>query len=432
MIFSSYKKTISELEEKVAELNAFYDAVSSSVAKIEFNPDGTIRTANELFLNVVGYTENEIVGKHHRMFCTSSDTQSKAYSDFWQALMRGKAQFGEFKRLNKAGDEVWINATYFPVVLNDKVVKVIKIANDITQEKVALSEQLSLANALDTSTAIIEFEPDGNIVNANNNFCNAVGYSISELKGKHHKMLCPDQFYIDNPHFWQQLASGQFKSGRFNRIDAHGEEIWIEATYNPILNEQNKVTKVIKFASDITETVKREQRVIEAANIAKETSAETEKTASRGTEYLSSSVKITDQISHQLNHAMETIAHLNEQSKKITAIVSTISAIAEQTNLLALNAAIEAARAGEQGRGFAVVADEVRSLASRTSQSTDEINSVVTENQSLTTQITELITEVSSTTALGLEQIRTASDVMVEIKQGASNVTNSVVELTQH
>lgn len=431
MFFTHRKKTIEALTEQIEELSAFNYAINSAVAKIEFESTGTITDANELFLSVVGYSREEIIGKHHREFCTSQDSESASYNQFWQALAKGTPQFGQFKRVNKAGVTVWLEATYFPVFTKGKVNKIVKIASDITQEKQAFSNQLSIATALDASTAIIEFTPDGTIMNANKNFCQAIGYDLKELKGKHHKQLCPDQFYQDNPRFWQELASGHFKSGRFERIDANGNEIWIEATYNPIRDEHNKVVKVIKFASDITDTVKREQRVAEAANIAHETSISTEETATQGGLHLDNSVETTCKISQQLDQAMETIALLNEQSKKITAIVSTISAIAEQTNLLALNAAIEAARAGEQGRGFAVVADEVRSLASRTSQSTDEINAMVLENQALTNKITEVMTEVSSTTTQGLEQIENVTSVMKAIREGAANVSRSVADLTQ-
>jgi methyl-accepting chemotaxis protein len=253
-----------------------------------------------------------------------------------------------------------------------------------------------------------------------------MGYSLSQLKGQHHRIFCDESFYREQPHFWEDLAKGQVKSGLFLRRTSHGNEIWLEASYNPIKNEAGKVIKVIKFASDVTERIQRAQAVSEAARIAHSISQETTRAAATGATLLNSSVSISTAISEQVGRMSDLIGLLNEQSKSIEAIVSTISSIAEQTNLLALNAAIEAARAGDQGRGFAVVADEVRQLAARTSLSTSEIDSVVQKNRELTAQITNNINEVAVSALRGKEQIVEVSSVMVQIEQGATNVTQTV------
>ncbi len=253
---------------------------------------------------------------------------------------------------------------------------------------------------------------------ANQNFLSCVGYSLSQLKGQHHRLFCDESFYREQPHFWDNLAHGQLKSGLFSRRDSHGNEIWLEATYNPIKDESGKVVKVIKFASEVTERIKRAQAVSEAANIAQTISQETTRFAETGSELLAASVAISSAISEQVSRTSGLIGQLNEQSKSIEAIVSTISSIAEQTNLLALNAAIEAARAGDQGRGFAVVADEVRQLAARTSLSTGEIASVVQKNRELTAQITGNINEVATSAQRGKEQIGEVSGVMSQIRAG--------------
>ncbi|MFC3034255.1 methyl-accepting chemotaxis protein [Pseudoalteromonas fenneropenaei] len=429
MIFNRFKQQIVNLTGRIAELEAMQNAIDESVAKIEFKPDGTIIAANDIFLSVVGYERQEIIGKKHRIFCHADYANSSHYEAFWRQLAQGQPHVGQFERVNKNGQMIWLDASYFPVKHQGKVVKVVKIASDISHEKQALQDQLSVFKALEASTAIIEFSPDGTILHANDNFCQAVGYRVEQLRGQHHRMLCTEQFYRENPHFWSQLSQGQFKTGRFLRLDAKGNEIWIEASYNPILDNHGKVVKVIKFAANITETVKREQRVLQAAQLAHNASLDTEKIATAGVEKLATTVDTTGQIFTQVKEAMQAISSLNEQSKHITAIVSTITAIAEQTNLLALNAAIEAARAGEQGRGFAVVADEVRSLAARTSQSTGEINTVVCENQALTDQVKKIMTLVSNTTEQGLVQIQAVSDVMEEIQQGAANVSRTVADL---
>ncbi|EKP0259441.1 PAS domain-containing methyl-accepting chemotaxis protein [Aeromonas sobria] len=416
-------------QTQLAQAHAFIDAVKKGVATISFTPQGVILEANPLFLSVVGYSEQEVVGKHHRMFCDAHYAQSASYSQFWQQLDHGETHSGIYQRFDKQRRELWLEATYFPVKVDGKVIKVVKIAADITESYIQLSRQKAIASALDRSLAIIEFTPKGDIITANQNFLSCVGYSLSQLKGQHHKLFCDDSFYREQPHFWEDLAHGQLKSGLFLRRDSHGNELWLEATYNPIKDESGKVIKVVKFASDVTERIKRAQAVSEAARIAHTISKETTQAASTGADLLNASVALSSAISEQVSKTSDLIGQLNEQSKSIEAIVSTISSIAEQTNLLALNAAIEAARAGDQGRGFAVVADEVRQLAARTSLSTGEIAAVVQKNRELTAHITSNIDEVASRALRGKEQISEVSSVMAQIEQGAISVTETVSNL---
>ncbi|HHQ4452135.1 TPA: methyl-accepting chemotaxis protein [Aeromonas veronii] len=423
------KAELQACQMQLAQAQAFIDAVKVGVATISFTPGGEILEANPLFLSVVGYSEQEVIGKHHRIFCDAHYAQSSSYAQFWEQLRQGHSHSGIYQRIDKHGRELWLEATYFPVKVEGKVVRVVKIASDITESYQQLSRQKAIISALDRALAIIEFTPKGEIVTANQNFLSCVGYSLSQLKGQHHRLFCDESFYREQPHFWDDLAHGQLKSGLFSRRDSHGNEIWLEATYNPIKDESGKVVKVIKFASEVTERIKRAQAVSEAANIAQTISQETTRFAETGSELLAASVAISSAISEQVSRTSGLIGQLNEQSKSIEAIVSTISSIAEQTNLLALNAAIEAARAGDQGRGFAVVADEVRQLAARTSLSTGEIASVVQKNRELTAQITGNINEVATSAQRGKEQIGEVSGVMSQIEQGAINVTETVSNL---
>ena len=423
------KAELQACQMQLAQAQAFIDAVKVGVATISFTPSGEILEANPLFLSVVGYSEQEVIGKHHRIFCDAHYAQSSSYAQFWEQLRQGHSHSGIYQRIDKHGRELWLEATYFPVKVEGKVVRVVKIASDVTESYQQLSRQKAIISALDRALAIIEFTPKGEIVTANQNFLSCVGYSLSQLKGQHHRLFCDESFYREQPHFWDDLAHGQLKSGLFSRRDSHGNEIWLEATYNPIKDESGKVVKVIKFASEVTERIKRAQAVSEAANIAQTISQETTRFAETGSELLAASVAISSAISEQVSRTSGLIGQLNEQSKSIEAIVSTISSIAEQTNLLALNAAIEAARAGDQGRGFAVVADEVRQLAARTSLSTGEIASVVQKNRELTAQITGNINEVATSAQRGKEQIGEVSGVMSQIEQGAINVTETVSNL---
>lgn len=284
----------------------------------------------------------------------------------------------------------------------------------------------ALFSALDKSLAVIEFDPSGLILSANQNFLKTLGYQPADVVGRHHRLFCYDNFYKENPQFWAQLAAGNFQSGQFERKDAKGNTVWLEATYNPIFDADGNVYKVIKFASDITERVNTGRQAAEAAA---STSEQTSQITTNARMVLEDAISTSARISAQITQAAQVTHELNNQSHSITEIVSTIRAIAEQTNLLALNAAIEAARAGDQGRGFAVVADEVRKLAARTSKATTEIAIVVNANHTLTESIREQMEQVRNISGQGLEKIEEVSTGMKEIEQGVNNFALIVNQL---
>ncbi|MFM5398111.1 methyl-accepting chemotaxis protein [Aeromonas veronii] len=429
MFNSKLKAELQQCQDQLLEQQGFFDAVHGSVATITFTPDGTVLAANDLFLNVVGFSAPEVIGQHHRIFCDKLYAQSSDYQQFWADLKQGRSRTGVFQRFNKRGEVIWLEATYFPVKLRGVVTKVIKIAADITEHHLQLLSQQAVVTALDRSLAVIEFTPGGEVIAANGNFLHTMGYTLAQVQGKHHRIFCDDQFYRDQPHFWDELGRGQFKSGLFCRQNSHGSKVWLEATYNPILDDNRRVVKVIKFASDITERINKSDAVREAAMLAHDAARETLNCAERGAGLLSSVVDTSSLIASQLTHSIGLINQLNEQSRSIEAIVSTISSIADQTNLLALNAAIEAARAGDQGRGFAVVADEVRQLAARTSLSTDEIAKVVQNNRELTAKVTSEMSDVASSAELGKQQVGEVDEVMSDIRREANNVSSTVSDL---
>ncbi|MBL0613387.1 methyl-accepting chemotaxis protein [Aeromonas veronii] len=429
MFNSKLKAELQQCQDQLLEQQGFFDAVHGSVATITFTPDGTVLAANDLFLNVVGFSAPEVIGQHHRIFCDKLYAQSSDYQQFWADLKLGRSRTGVFQRFNKRGEVIWLEATYFPVKLRGVVTKVIKIAADITEHHLQLLSQQAVVTALDRSLAVIEFTPGGEVIAANGNFLHTMGYTLAQVQGKHHRIFCDDHFYQENPHFWEELGRGQFKSGLFCRQNSHGSKVWLEATYNPILDDNRRVVKVIKFASDITERINKSDAVREAAMLAHDAARETLNCAERGAGLLSSVVDTSSLIASQLTHSIGLINQLNEQSRSIEAIVSTISSIADQTNLLALNAAIEAARAGDQGRGFAVVADEVRQLAARTSLSTDEIAKVVQNNRELTARVTSEMSDVASSAELGKQQVGEVNEVMSDIRREANNVSSTVSDL---
>ena len=429
MLFGTRKSAIAAdalTADKIAaqQVRDELNAIKTNTAYISFTADGVVLDANSIFLNIMNYSLDDIVGKHHRIFCEEDYARSSEYKAFWEELKTGKSFNGNFLRFKKNKQKVYLEASYFPVVGADgEISKVIKIANDITDMQESLKNKNAVLNALDRSLAVIEFEPDGTILTANRNFLQAMQYELDNIKGEHHKIFCDDTFYREHPNFWSQLASGQHFSGRFKRFDCHGKLIWLEATYNPIFDEKGHVYKVIKFASDITERV---TMTLNAVDLAAATSEETSQVASNAVQILNESVKTSADIADRVTKASATGEELKVQSKSISDIVVTIRSIADQTNLLALNAAIEAARAGDAGRGFSVVADEVRKLASNTSEATAEIAKVVERNHELINAMDQMLSSVSGTALHGKESISEVSRGLDEITQGVQSFVEMV------
>ena len=230
-------------------------AIDRSQAVVEFKLDGTIITANQNFLNALGYTLAEIAGKHHRMFVDPAEQAKPAYAAFWAALNRGECQAAEYKRIRKDGREIWIQASYNPILGADgKPVSVIKFATDITARKKQSIEDAGKMLAIGRAQAVIEFEMDGTIIDANQNFLNALGYTLAEVAGKHHSMFVEpaQRDSAEYRNFWDSLRRGQFQTAEYKRIGKGGKQVWILATYNPILDEAGKPLKVVEFATDVT------------------------------------------------------------------------------------------------------------------------------------------------------------------------------------
>ncbi|HEV8512930.1 MAG TPA: PAS domain-containing protein, partial [Cyclobacteriaceae bacterium] len=251
---------ITEQVVKQQELEGQMSAINASNAYIEFQPDGTIIKANDLFLSTLKYSLQEIEGKHHRMFCESSYGNSSTYQQFWANLRDGKAQIGEFKRLRKDGTEIWLQANYTPVK-DDKgnVIKVIKLATDITESKLTNADFQGQLAAIGKSNAVIEFNMDGTVITANDNFLSAMGgYSLNEIKGKHHRMFVEANYgrSAEYAEFWRKLNNGEFFVGTYSRVDKRGKDVYIQASYNPILDLNGRPFKVVKYATDMTEVIR--------------------------------------------------------------------------------------------------------------------------------------------------------------------------------
>lgn len=247
------------------------EALNKSLAVIEFEPNGKILTANANFLNVMDYRLEEIQGQHHSLFVSADEASSAEYRQFWQRLAQGEFISGEFRRLGKNGKEIWIQATYNPVVdKHGQVLKVVKFATDITEQKRCLTEYKGQVNAIGKSQAVIEFDLNGTILDANTNFLTTTGYSLGEIKGQHHQLFVMEE-YAKSPEyhaFWEKLGRGEFDSGEYLRIAKDGSEVWIQASYNPIYDANGKPYKVIKYATNITAQKVLERESRKAADLA--------------------------------------------------------------------------------------------------------------------------------------------------------------------
>ncbi|EEF24138.1 two component histidine kinase, putative, partial [Ricinus communis] len=252
------------IQTQDVELQAIHAALNRVQAVIEFDLEGKILHANENFLRAVGYTLDEVQGRHHAMFCEPEYAASPAYKQFWANLAKGEFNHGEYKRLAKGGREIWINASYNPIMDTDgQPYKVIKFATDITDSRMRNAEYEGKVSAISKAQAVIEFDMTGHVLSANDNFLDVMGYFIDDIKGEHHRMFCDPEYATSAEYkrFWQKLNRGEFDSGRYKRLGNNKKTVWIQATYNPILDLNGKPYKVVKFATDITAQVDLEESV---------------------------------------------------------------------------------------------------------------------------------------------------------------------------
>jgi methyl-accepting chemotaxis protein len=416
-------------------------AIGRAQAVIEFNLDGTIITANDHFLGAVGYSLAEIQGKHHSMFVSPAERDSAAYREFWASLNRGQFQSAEYKRYGKGGKEIWILASYNPI-LDDagKPFKVVKFASDVSDEKLKAANFVGQVEAIGKSQAVIEFNMDGTIITANENFLGAVGYRLDEIQGKHHSIfVAPAEQGDAYREFWASLNRGEFQAAEYKRVGKGGKEIWIQASYNPIRDLNGKPYKVVKYATDTTAQVIARMKSESVRGMMESVAAGAEQLNTSVREISEAMVKSKDtatQAVERVEAADHQAQRLSEAAGAMSNIVQLIGDITGQINLLALNATIESARAGEAGRGFAVVAAEVKNLANQAKQATDKIGTEIDNLNGISSDVVGALTAIKTaiqsvseyvaSTAAAVEEQSTVTEDMSSSMRRAAEEASSI------
>ena len=416
---------ITEQKLKNADFQGQLAAIGKSQAVIEFDMDGTIRWANENFLKTLGYTLDEIKGQHHRMFAEASYATSPEYAAFWKRLNEGTFDAGEYKRFGKGGKEVWIQASYNPIMDDTgKPFKVVKYATDVTAQKLQTADFEGQLDAIGKSQAVIEFDMDGTIRFANDNFLKTLGYTLDEIKGKHHRIFA-EPGYASSPDyaaFWERLNNGVFDAGEYKRIGKGGKEVWIQASYNPIFDLNGKPFKVVKYATDITAQKHLQQQVAE--------NAERERVAAQ---------ELQDKVEQLLEVAVaagegdltreitvDGIDSMGQLATGFREMIRNISSTLEQVNSGANQIDSGSSQIASSSQSLASGASEQAASLEQISASLEELSAMTSQSADNAVQATALSEEAQQSAMKGQSEMNVMSQAMDEIKASSSEISKII------
>ncbi|WP_083943371.1 methyl-accepting chemotaxis protein [Allorhizobium taibaishanense] len=379
-------------------------ALAKSQAVIEFDLNGTILSANDIFCRLMGYRPKELKGRKHALFCDPTYTSSQDYKTFWKKLADGEAQTATFKRINKAGEDVWINGSYNPVSNgNGKPYKIVKIANDVTAAQIQTLEDRGKMTAISRAQAVIEFTKTGEILAANENFLAVLGYTWEEIKGRHHSIFCDPAYASSTDYklFWEKLAGGEFVAEEFKRIGKGGKVAWIQASYNPIFDADGRVTKVVKFATDVTDRVRSVSEIGEALQAV----SEGDLTVTLERPFVAG----LDQIRLDFNQAMA----------KLTAAMHNVAvnagAIAAGTNQIK-SASDDLSRRTEQQAAS----------VEETAAALEEVTQTVTDSAKRAAEAAKLVARTRTQAEASSDVVRNAIAAMGQIERSSSEISNII------
>lgn len=379
------------------------DAFSRSQAIISFTPDGTILDANENFCKAIGYERSEIIGKHHRIFVEQKEALSAEYKEFWRKLAKGEYDQRQYKRITKSGNEIWIEASYNPVIHRGKVIKIVKIATDITNAKLESLESAGKLSALSRAQAIIEFTPDGKILTANQNFLDTLGYSLEEIVGKHHSIFCEKEYVASSEYaqFWPRLAAGEFFNDEFKRFRKDKSAIYIQATYNPIFNAEGKVFKIVKFATDVSGRVR----------ALKEIGAGLGRLADCNIRFTIDEPFVSefDHLRHDFN---ESLAKFQETLEQVLAQTSTLSS--------------KSGEMSESASGIAHRSEQQAAALEQTSAALEQITVTVQESTERTGDARKLVREARAAATQSVAVVTSTVEAMDRIETASKEISSII------